>query len=264
MILSKTHRWPRIGLAGCCLAVAVLAGCHSATTAGSFKKLQYPKLGDIQMPKVERVTLANGMQVFLVEDHELPLISLSAMIRTGSLYEPADKTGLAGITGEVMRTGGTTDLTGDQIDERLERIAASVETGIGLSSGYASASSLKEDFDTALATLADVLMHPAFRQNKLDLAKMQHRSGISRRNDDPGDVASREFGKLIYGADSVYARQTEYATLDAITRDDLVAFHKRFYGPNNMMVAVSGDFNTADMVAKITRPLKDGPGWSPA
>ncbi len=259
MILSMPHRWTRIGLAGCCLAAAVLAGCNQTTTAGSVKKLRYPKLRDIQMPKVERVTLANGMQLFLVEDHELPLINLSAAIHTGSLYEPADKTGLAGITGEVMRTGGTTDLTGDEIDERLERIAASVETGIGLTSGYASASSLKEDFDTALTTLADLLMHPAFRQNKLDLAKMQHRSGISRRNDDPGDVASREFGKLIYGPDSIYARQTEYATIEAITRDDLVAFHKRFYGPNNMMVAVSGDFNTADMVAKITKAFE---GWN--
>ena len=74
----------------------------------NYKQLKYPKLGDIEMPEVERVTLANGMQLFLLEDHELPLISVSARIRAGSIYEPADKIGLAAITGAVMRTGGTT------------------------------------------------------------------------------------------------------------------------------------------------------------
>ncbi len=112
--------------------------------------MKYPKLGDIEIPKVKRVTLANGMQVFLLEDHELPLINLSAMVRTGSVYEPADKIGLAAITGTVMRTGGTTSKTGDQIDEQLEQIAASVETGIGLNVGGASMSVLKEDVDTGL------------------------------------------------------------------------------------------------------------------
>jgi zinc protease len=222
-----------------------------------FKKLKYPKLRDIQVPKIERVTLPNGMQLFLLEDHELPLIHVSALIRTGAVYESADKIGLAGITGTVMRTGGTTGKTGDEIDEQLEQIAASVETGIGRSSGSAFMSVLKDDVDTGLAVLADVLMNPAFRQEKIDLAKIQARTGIARRNDNPGGIAGREYAKLIYGADSIYARHAEYATIDSITRDDLVAFHKRFYHPNNTMMAVWGDFETQKMVAKIKEAFQD-------
>jgi len=217
----------------------------------NYKELKYSKLGDIQVPEVQQVTLPNGMQLFLLEDHELPLISVSARIRTGSIYEPPDKIGLAAITGTVMRTGGTLNRTGDEIDEQLELIAASVETGIGLNSGSASVSVLKKDVDVGLEILADVLMNPAFREDKIMLAKIQHQSSIARRNDNVGPIAAREFKKLIYGPDSVYARHTEYATIGGISRDDLVAFHKKFYGPNNMMLGVWGDFDTEEMIKKI-------------
>jgi zinc protease len=244
-----------------CVAVAAFgvlySGC-AAEPARDYAKLKYPKLSEIQIPKVERVTLRNGMRLFLLEDHELPLVDISLRIRTGSMYEPADKIGLASITGEVMRTGGTTTKTGDEIDEELESIAASVETGIGLSSGSASMSVLKQDLDTGLAVLADVLMNPAFRQDKIELAKMQHRSMISRRNDNVRAIAGREYDKLIYGPASVYARQEEYATIDNISRDDLVAFHKKYYGPNNAMLAVWGDFDTKQMIDKIEKAFE---GW---
>ena len=226
-----------------------------------YKDLKYAKLGDIEIPKVERVTLANGMRLFLVEDHELPLISVSARIRVGSIYEPADKIGLASITGTVMRTGGTTSKTGDELDEELERIAASVETSIALNSGSASMSVLKEDVDTGLAILADVLMNPAFRQDKIMLAKIRYRSAIARRNDNVNAIASREYRKLIYGPNSIYARHTEYATIDNISRDDLIAFHKKFYWPNNVMLGVSGDFDTSQMIKKIEKAFE---GWEKA
>jgi predicted Zn-dependent peptidase len=100
-------------------------------------------------------------------------------------------------------------------------------------------------------------MNPAFRQDKIDLAKIQARTGIARRNDNPSGIASREYTKLIYGPESVYARHVEYATIDNITRDDLVAFHRKFYHPNNVMLAVWGDFETKQMVAKITEAFKD-------
>ncbi len=104
-----------------CLVLAALGlsilvpGC-SKHQAAEYKKLEYPKLGDIAMPQIKQVTLANGMKLFLLEDRELPLIRVSAIIRTGSIYEPPDKIGLASITGEVMRTGGTATKTGDELD----------------------------------------------------------------------------------------------------------------------------------------------------
>lgn len=216
-----------------------------------YNKLQYPPLHPVQIPEVKRVVLNNGMILFLIEDHELPLISMSARIGCGSIDEPADKVGLAGITGSVIRTGGTATMPGDQIDEKLESIAASVETGISLNSGFASMSVLKENVDTGLGILADILMHPAFPEAKLELAKVQARTAISRRNDDPEEIASREFDALIYGKNSVFARDPQYSTIDAITRDDLVAFHKKYFYPNNVMLAAWGDFQTADMVQKI-------------
>jgi predicted Zn-dependent peptidase len=223
--------------------------------------LVYPPLNQPQPPVPQRVKLDNGMIVYLLEDHELPIIDIAVQIRTGAIYEPADKVGLAEITGAVMRTGGTTSKTGDELDEILENLAASVEVGIGDDSGSASMSVLKDDLDTGLSILADVLMHPAFREDKIELEKIQHRSAISRRNDDASDITSREFRKLIYGADSPYARTTEYDTINNITRDDLVAFHKKYFRPNNVILGVLGDFNSEEMLAKIKDAFKE---WEPA
>jgi len=223
--------------------------------------LVFPPLNQPQPPVPDRFELDNGMIVYLLEDHELPIIDISVRIRTGSLYEPADKVGLAAITGAVMRTGGTTSKTGDELDEILENLAASVETGIGDDSGSASVSVLKEDLDTGLSILADILMNPAFREGKIELEKVQHRSGIARRNDDPRGITRREFSKLIYGADSPYARTTEYDTINSITRDDLVAFYQKFFRPNNIILGVLGDFDSETMLAKIQEAFK---GWEPA
>ena len=223
--------------------------------------LVYPPLNQPQPPVPDRFELDNGMIVYLLEDHELPIIDISVRIRTGSIYEPADKVGIATITGAVMRTGGTTSRTGDELDEILENLAASVETGIGDDSGSASMSVLKEDLDTGLSILADILMNPAFREDKIDLEKVQHRSAISRRNDNPGGITRREFSKLIYGADSPYGRTTEYDTINSIIRDDLVAFYQKFFRPNNVILGVLGDFNSDEMLAKIQETFK---GWEPA
>lgn len=234
------------------------AAVYAREIVQDYKQLKYPRLRDIAVPWVERVTLTNGMRLLLLEDHELPLITISAHIRVGSIYEPAEKAGLAAITGAVMRTGGTRTKTGDELDEELECIAASVEIRVDLDSGRASVSVLKKDVDTGLAILADVLMHPAFREDKVELAKMQLRSAISRRNDSAGQIASRELDKLVYGPDSPYARQIEYATIDSITRSDLVAFYKRYFRPNNMIMAIWGDFKKEDVIAKIGKVFE---GW---
>jgi len=225
------------------------------------EELVYPPLSQPQPPVPQRVELDSGMIVYLLEDHELPIIDIILRIRTGAIYEPAGKVGLADITGTVMRTGGTASKTGDELDEILENLAASVEVGIGGDSGSASMSVLKEDLDTGLSILADVLMNPAFREDKIELAKIQHRGAIARRNDDASDITAREFGKLIYGADSPYARTTEYDTINNITRDDLVAFHEKYFRPNNVILGVLGDFDSQEMLVKIEEVFEE---WQPA
>jgi zinc protease len=230
----------------------VLTGAaQTGTKPQSHKNLKYPPLRQVQIPEPVRFQLANGMTVFLLEDHTFPLVEASVLVHTGSRYEPADKIGLASLTGQVMRTGGTTAKTGDELDEMLEKVGASVETYVGTAAGGARMSVLREDIDMGLGILADLLRNPAFRDEKIDLAKVSARSSISRRNDQVGAIAAREFTKLIYGAQHPYARTTEYATIENITKQDMIEFHKKYFVPNNMMIAVWGDFAEADMKSKL-------------
>ena len=229
----------------------------AATAEPSYKDLKFPPLRQVQIPKVETFTLANGMRVFLLEDHELPIVNGTALVRTGNLFDPADKVGLATVTGMVMRTGGTTARTGDELDRQLEDIAASVETGIGETSGSVSFSSLKENAPEVLAAFKDVLTAPEFRQDRIDLAKTQLRSSIARRNDSAGEVAGREFADLLYGKDTPYGWQIEYATLDHISRADLEQFYHRYFFPANVMLAIRGDFDAGAMKSRLESLFAD-------
>jgi zinc protease len=224
----------------------------------SYKELKFPPLPPLQIPKPVEFTLSNGIKVFLLEDHELPLVSGGALIRTGNLFDPADKHGVAQLTGEVLRSGGTKGKTGDQIDEDLENVAASVESQIGEGSGSLSFNCLKENTDQVLEVFKDFLTNAEFREDKVDLAKTQLRSEISRRNDDAGGIAEREFANILYGRDTPYGWQIEYADVDRIHRQDLVDFYHRYYFPANIIFEVYGDFSASDMQAKLEQSLG---GW---
>ncbi len=249
-------------LAGVCTALVptVVGQTRTASAtpiAHSLGQLHFPALRDVVLPQVTRFTLPDGMQVLLLEDHDLPLIHGRALVHTGNLLDPKDKIGLAGITGEVMRTGGTVSRTGEQLDDQLESLAASVETGVGETSGSASFSALSKDTDAVLPLFADVLMHPAFRQDKLDLAKMQELGDIERRYDDAAGTASLEFDSLLYGKNTPYGWETQKATVAAITRQDLVNFYQRAFYPRNILLAVWGDFSTAAMRSKLERAFAE-------
>ena len=224
----------------------------------SYEDLKYPPLGQVEIPDVVTHTLPNGMKLYLLENHELPLISGSALVRTGNLFDPADKVGLATLTGEVIRSGGTAGKTGDEIDEQLENIAASVESGIGETSGSVSFNCLSENIDEVLGVFMELLTAPELRQDKLDLAKTQYRGSIARRNDDAGSIAAREFNEILYGKDTPYGWRIEYEHLDMIQRDDLIAFHERYFFPANIMLAMQGDFSAEEMTAKLEKLFA---GW---
>jgi zinc protease len=236
----------------------------AALAAQSPQDLKYPPLAPVQTPHVETFTLANGLRVYLLENHELPLVSGTALVRTGNLFDPPAKVGLATVTGMTMRTGGTHERTGDALDEALENVAASVESSIGESAGQVSFSALRENAHEVLGLFHDVLTAPEFRQDKIDLAKMELRGSIARRNDDAESIAAREFTNTIYGKDTPYGWQIEYATLDRISRADLVAFHQRYFFPANVMLAVYGDFSTAEMKTEIERQFGSWKASQPA
>src|SRR3954469_5800890 len=191
-----------------------------------------PKLPEFKPQEPKRIQLANGMVIFLQEDHELPSSDGTAKIRGGSRDIPATKAGMMGIYGSAWRTGGTATKTGDQLDDMLEARAAKVETGGGIDSTSISLSALKGDFDTVFDTFVDLLKNPEFRQDKVDLAKQQISTGISRRNDEVDSIAGREAAKLGYGADNPYARVPEYWTVAAVSRQDLIDWHKKTVHPN--------------------------------
>lgn len=224
---------------------------EAQTSNKPWDKIKIPPLHAFHPQHPKRIEFPNGLVVFLQEDHELPMIDGMIRIRGGSREEPAGKVGLVRVYGQTWRIGGTSSKTGDELDDFLEARAARVETSGGADSTNLSWSCLKEDFNDVLKIVADVLEHPEFRDEKLALAKQQLSTAISRRNDDPGAIAGREAAKLAYGKQSPYARTSEYYTVAAITRPDLLDWHNKYVHPNNMILGVTGDFDSAAMEARL-------------
>ena len=227
------------------------------------EKLKFPPLPDLNIPEPTRVVLDNGMVVLMMEDHELPLVSVSAKIRTGSRLDPINQVGLSRLVGTVLRSGGTTTLSGDALDDYLEGKAATIESAIGETVGSASMSCLKEDFPDVFKVFAEVLRHPSFNSEKLAIAKNQAMSGISRQNDNPDSIVGREFKKLVYGENSSYARTPTYSTVSAITRDDLVTWHQSFFHPNRIILGITGDFQSDSALKMVKEVFADWPSGPP-
>jgi zinc protease len=221
------------------------------TAQKTHDQLVFPEINRFQMPDVITFELPNGVRFYLVEDKELPLINVNVRVRAGSYMDPADKVGLAGMTGEIMRSGGTSSYPFNELNSLLEMKAASIESSFGQTNGTVSMSVLKEDFEELLPVFIDVLKNPAFPDERITLTKTQRNSTISRRNDNAMSVAGREFLKLIYGTESPFARSSEYATIDAVMKDDVIAFHRRVVVGNNMYVGVIGDFDASTMKRQL-------------
>ncbi len=229
-----------------------------------WKQIKNPPLHEFHPQQPRRVELPNGMVVFLQEDHELPLIGGSARIRGGSREEPAAKIGMVSIYGEAWRTGGSTVRTGDQLDDFLEARAAKIETGSGVDSTSISWSCLKGDFDDVFKAFLELMRQPAFRQDKIDLAKDQMNTDIARRNDDINQIAGREAARLAYGPDNPYARIPQYATVGAVVRQDLLEWHKKYLQPNNIILGVVGDFDSGTIEARLRQAFESWPKGQPA
>jgi len=247
---------------GTILVLAAILAAYprqSAAQANDWKQIPIPPLPAFKPQQPKRIVLANGMVIFLQEDHELPLIDGTARIRGGSHNEPAKKVGLVDIYGEVWRTGGTKTKTGDEFDDFLEVHAAKVETSGGPDSTSINWSCLKGDFDDVFKIFVDLLRNPEFREDKLDIAKKGAFDAVSRRNDQIGEIAQREATKLAYGPDNPYARDPEYATVDAITQQDLIDWHKTYVHPNNIILGVSGDFDSAAVESKLRAAFAQWP-----
>jgi zinc protease len=216
MIIGRT-----ILFAVCALAFAPYS--LDAQQNKPWEKIPTPKLHEFKPHQPQRIELMNGIVLFLQEDHELPFVSGSVLIPGGSRDEDPAKTGLVGLYGQAWRTSGTAKLSGDALDDLLEAKAAHIETGGDVDSTAVSWDSLKGDSDQVLSLALDLLFHPSFSAEKLELSQQQEAASVVRRNDDEAEIAGRESTKLVYGPDSPYTRQPELATIGAVTVDDLSA-----------------------------------------
>jgi zinc protease len=235
------------------------AAAPRAAAPSSYKDLKFPPLRPLVAPPVEPVTLPNGMRLLLVEDHSSSVINGMAVVRTGNLFDPKDRVGLAALTGQAMRTGGTPTYTPEQLNLTLEDMAATLESSIGETSGSVSFSGLPEDADPLLLAFKEVLTQPEFRQDRVEQARLQLRANITRGNEDSAFVLRREFANTIYGKDNPYGWPIEYASVDHMTRADVLSFYKRYYFPKNTLLAVWGDFDSTQMKAKIEKLFA---GWT--
>jgi zinc protease len=250
----------RIGLYLMVVVMAMLSATvmvwAAVLAAGDPRAMTFPPV-EFAPPEPSRVVLDNGMVVYLLEDHELPLVNFSAMMRTGGWLEPKDKVGLAALTGSVMRSGGGGGKTAEQVDEELEQFAIDINMSIGRQSGAASLDVLSKDLDRGLNIFAGLLRQPAFEAPRVEVAKLQAIEGIRRRQDSPGSIVGREFLKQLYGAEHPSARESTVESIKAITRDDLVAFHSRTIHPNGIILGVTGDFKQDDMIALLRATFGD-------
>lgn len=224
--------------------------------------LEYPPLPPLALPNVRRVTLPNGLRVLLLEDHELPIVGAAAILRTGDVWVPDGLVGLAGVTGQAMRAGGTPTLGPDAVDRLLENVGARLDLYIGETSGSAQLEAPADQLDTLLPVLADLIARPVLAEDAVSLAVRQAGDYVRRRNDATLLVVNREFDRLVYSPGSPYARQPTFATLGAIDRAAVVRFHEQFVRPESVVLSVWGDFD-ADHVEALLRESFAGWGGPP-
>jgi len=212
----------------------------------------FPTL-EFQSPEPERIVLPNGLVVLLLEDHELPLIQLNMLFPGGSQNEPAEKIGLTSLMSYAWSQGGTPTQTPETIEQTLERKAASVSFSIGVENSNAQMTSRVQDFDAVFAIFTDLMLRPAFRKDRLVLARSQAQESLRRMNDDPDDITRREYRAVFYGRSHPYARVASPKTLKSIRQEDFVTWHKTWIKPNGSYLAISGDFDASVMKTKLTQ-----------
>ncbi|MBV8878984.1 MAG: insulinase family protein [Planctomycetaceae bacterium] len=224
-------------------------------------QLKYPPLQfDVPDAAAMRSVLSTGTPAYLVEDSSLPIVDLRILIRGGSFDQPKGKEGVADLTADLMRTGGTTTRDPNTVDEEIDFLAANVTIGVDDVSGSANLSILSKDLDKGLAILMDLLKNPEFRQDKLETLKAQALDGIKSRNDRTSSIESREVNLLFYGPEYPINRLPTKASIESITREDLKAFHASWVHPSRFIVSAAGAFKKDALIAKLEAAFKE---WAP-
>ncbi|MDD2541628.1 MAG: pitrilysin family protein [Desulfuromonadaceae bacterium] len=242
----------------CFIFTLIAPACAAEQPPANPRTMKFPAL-HFQIPTAERVVLECGMPVYLLRDTELPIINMTAMVRVGSVYEPAEKSGLSSMAGSVMRSGGAGGMAPEKIDDELEFMASAVESRIGSDMGTVSLTTLKKNFNRTLQIFSDVLLRPDFNDTRVEIARRQMIENVRRQNDDPKEIADREINRAIYAGHPL-GRIATFASINAISRQDLVDFHHRYFRTDNMILSVSGDFDRAALLKELNAIFKPEKG----
>jgi len=239
---------------------------NPAKAAGTILKGKAPvskEILKVSLPKSQEADLSNGVHLIVIEDHRAPQVFFQMIVEgAGGYYDPPAVPGLATFTASLMRQGTTTK-TSEQISEQLDRLAANVGVGAGLSSASATVtgSGLTTNLDTVLALMADVMLNPSFPQTEIDLYKSRSRANFMSQRTQPGFLAQERLSKAIFGEHPSARVSPTPAALDALTRDALVEFHKAHYVPDRAILAVAGDITLAQAKEKAEAVFG---GWKKA
>lgn len=263
-ILPQPGRFTARLLAAAAFAVVLSLAGVFATAADAVpdrpEKLKFPPLQyEPPNPAASRVVLKSGPVAYVLPDRELPLVNISIYLRLGSHVVPAGKEGLAEMAGYLLSRGGTASKSAEELEERLDFLAAQLGSGIAEMQGSVSLNLLSKDLEEGLTILREVLTAPRFQEDKLALRKQQSLQDMKQRNDDSSAIEGRERRFLAYGDAFFINRLPTGASVESITRDDLVAFHKKWIQPGNFVVAVNGDFDRDAMIAKLEKLFSDWP-----
>lgn len=208
-------------------------------------------------PKIQTHIFENGLKLYFLENRELPVVEMSALIGEGNIDDPAAKKGLATFMMSGLRTGGGGALSADQVDEKLEVMAAEIKADARREYSTVKLSVLAKDFNAGASLFFDLLKNPRFEPAKLELVRTRMVDAIRRRNEDPGDVASREFDEQLFGKENIWARVSTEATIGAISREDIQNFFKSHVLPNHTSLSVSGDISFEELLLTLAPLVLD-------
>ena len=240
-----------------CTALALAgAGTVSAQQAPKWPSERPPRAlaaHDVKFPPYEFRTLPNGLQVIAVSHHEQPVVSVRLIVRAGAAQDADNRPGVAALAASLLDQGTTTK-SAEQIASAIDSIGGALGTGAGSDLSFINCIVMKDSLNVGLDLVSDLVRHPAFAADEIERQRQQTLSGLKVSYDDPDYLANMVFDRLVYGFHP-YGRPQNGTpeTVRAITRDDLVAFHRKWYGANNAIVAIVGDVTAEEAFAGATR-----------